>query len=182
MQRGIARWTLALHSPVDRVDISPQKINTESLTKKSESDSKQVDDVDSGDETEKDSSILSETPSHDNSGPKRQVKDKDVDTPGGIPPPFTPSISRTLRKPAGPEVRPLPKTLSVTELRSRIGGKKKVKYVLVNLEFSAALRAIYFKRGAIDPTGDGKSYRALETIQEYWWVPSVTSHHAAADL
>jgi len=127
VQRGIARWTLALHSPVDRVDISPQKINTESLTKKSESDSKQVDDVDSGDETEKDSSILSEALSHENSGPKRQVKDKDVDTLGGIPPPFTPSISRTLRKPAGPEVRPLPKTLSVAELRSRIGGKKKVK-------------------------------------------------------
>jgi len=124
VQRGIARWTLALYSPVDRFDISPQKINTESLMKKSESDSKHVDGVGSGDDAEKGYSILSEAKSHGNSGPNRLVKDKDVDTLGGIPPPFT---SRTLRSPASPEARPLPKTLSVSELRSRIGGKKKAK-------------------------------------------------------
>lgn len=132
MQRGLARWALALHSTQtsDGYSISPQKISQESATKKSEANSKQqVNNGDSDDDDDEgDLPVLGEKGSRDNSGPSRGVLDKNVDTLlGGPPPPFTPSIAKSLRKPAGAEVRPLPNTLSVAELRTRIAGKKKIK-------------------------------------------------------
>lgn len=51
---------------------------------------------------------------------------------GGIPPPFTPSIKKTLDKPAvdaGFEPVPLPSGIDVSLLKSRLDGKKKIKYV-----------------------------------------------------
>lgn len=132
VQRGIARWTLALHSPSDRFSISPQKINTESSTKKSEPSSQQVDKADSDDDVDEGYlPVLGETKRPHNSGPNQPIKDEDVDMLGGIPPPFTPSISKTLRKSAGTEIRPLPTTLTLAELRNRIGGKKKIKGALL---------------------------------------------------
>jgi DNA-3-methyladenine glycosylase II len=128
VQRGLARWVLALHShfPSDRFSISPQKISQESPAKKSEQVSKQGDDVDSDDDVEE--GYLPLMGDTQNSDPSNLAQDKDVDmVVGGLPPVLTPSISKTLKKPVGAEIRPLPKTLTIAELRNRITGKKKVK-------------------------------------------------------
>jgi DNA-3-methyladenine glycosylase II len=49
-----------------------------------------------------------------------------------MPPMFTPSIKKTLNKPGvnlGSRPIPLPDSLSVSVLKSRLDGKKKIKYV-----------------------------------------------------
>ncbi|KXN90617.1 DNA-3-methyladenine glycosylase 1 [Leucoagaricus sp. SymC.cos] len=134
VQRGIARWALASHSPADRFSISPQKISqsSTSTTKKSEDKSRQTYQGDSDDDVEEGYlPVLGETNNRDNSGTSKSIQDLDVDMLGGLPPPFTPSISKTLQKPAGTEIRPLPKTLSIAELKARISGKKKIKGALL---------------------------------------------------
>lgn len=127
VQRGLARWFLALHSPSDPFSISPEKIS-QSSTKKAEANSKRIDNDDSDDDTDEGYlPVIGETSGHDNSGPSHYVEDQKVDGLNGFPPVFTPSISKTLRNSKGTEILPLPKTLSVSELRSRISGKKKIK-------------------------------------------------------
>ncbi|KAF9452379.1 DNA glycosylase [Macrolepiota fuliginosa MF-IS2] len=127
VQRGLAWWFLALHSPSDPFSISPEKIS-QSSTKKPETGSARIDNDDSDDEGYL--PVIGETDTH-NSGPSHSVKDQEVDGVDGRPPLFTPSISKTLRNTAGTKILPLPKTLSVAELRSRISGKKKVKGALL---------------------------------------------------
>lgn len=127
VQRGLARWCLALHSPSDTFSISPEKISQTS-TKKAAVKSKQIDKVEDDDDVEEGYlPVIGEKHSHNNPGPSHSDEDQGVDSLGGLPPLFTPSISKTLRKPAGADIQPLPKTLSIAELRSRISGKKKVK-------------------------------------------------------
>jgi DNA-3-methyladenine glycosylase II len=127
VQRGLARWCLALHSPSDPFSLSPKKVSQAATEEKEKgAKSKQTDagDYDSDVEEEEYLPVTGDKSSHSNSG---VVEDKKVDRLNELPPIFTPSITKTLREPAGVEIEPLPKTLSITELKSRISGKKKVK-------------------------------------------------------
>jgi DNA-3-methyladenine glycosylase II len=115
---------LALHSPADPFSLSPKKVSQGS-TKEKEAESKQIDARGSDSDVEEDYlPVTGDKSSHHNSG---KDEDKKVDRPSELPPTFTPSITKLLREPAGADVQPLPETLSITELRSRISGKKKVK-------------------------------------------------------
>lgn len=128
VQRGLARWFLALHSPTDPFSLSPEKVSQLSKKKKTtETDARRINSDDSDDD-EGHLPVIGERSDYDKSGPSRFDKDQEVDAlPNGFPPLFTPSISKTLRKPAGEVIQPLPNTLTLAELRSRISGKKKVK-------------------------------------------------------
>jgi DNA-3-methyladenine glycosylase II len=59
--------------------------------------------------------------------PKQTIEDHDGeegDNPFPIPPPFTPSINRTLRQPLLPTPHALPDGLTVSILKGRLEGKK----------------------------------------------------------
>jgi DNA-3-methyladenine glycosylase II len=74
------------------------------------------------------SSKASEDPSAGLSSPPATADDGPVP----FPPVFTPSIKKTLKKPAvdpGSDPIPLPEGLSAAVLKSRLDGKKKIKYV-----------------------------------------------------
>lgn len=85
-----------------------------------------------------------------------------------IPPAFTPSIKKTLDKPAvdaGSEPVPLPAGVDVGLLKSRLDGKKKIKYVLISV---VEIRFLHLFRGAFltpkemeDLTECWKPYRSL---------------------
>jgi len=66
-------------------------------------------------------------------------------TPGALglpsmPPPLTPSVTQVLsRAPDAPTPPPLPMGLTVASLRSRLDGKKKIKYVLRRRKSSCAV-------------------------------------------
>lgn len=137
VQRGMARWFLSLHSPKHTYAISPKKLP------KPQTDTKDV-------EMKDEAVILSlssqlpraSTPDASSvppaplpSSPKTPVKKKASsgadDTHSGPPPAFTPSIKRTLGKemPEGYKPPPLPEGLNITELQTRLNGKKKIKSV-----------------------------------------------------
>ncbi|XP_006461078.1 hypothetical protein AGABI2DRAFT_150872 [Agaricus bisporus var. bisporus H97] len=136
VQRGLARWCLALHSPSDPFSLSPKKLS-QAEVKEKEAKATQIDAGDSDDDVEAGYlPVTGEKSSHRNSGGN---KEKKVDRPSELPPLFTPSITKTLREPAGTDIQPLPKTLSISELRSRISGKKKVKGALLTPDEMEAL-------------------------------------------
>jgi len=127
VQRGLARWFLALHSASDPFSLSPEKVGQLSR-KKVETSARRISGDDSDDDLEEGLLPVIGESDHGNSGPSGFGKDQEVGAlANGLPPPFTPSISKTLRKPSGKVILPLPKTLTIAELKSRISGKKKVK-------------------------------------------------------
>ncbi|KAK1236172.1 hypothetical protein PQX77_000581 [Marasmius sp. AFHP31] len=133
VQRGMVRWFLAQHSPTYNVTISPQKESRKPKPKPSSST------VDVLNQTSGESASQSTTPPADLSSlppapetPKRKNKAKknNDEEAGPIPPPFTPSIKKALRNPGGEEgdlPPPLPEGLSVSVLKTRLDGKKKIK-------------------------------------------------------
>lgn len=133
VQRGLVRWFLSLHSPTHLFALSPEKVSGQGKSVEaplnlsaSESDdalpgvvdaaykSKAVEDVATG----------ARTPLSD---------DEDIDLPA-VPPPFTPSIHKTLNRYAAMEPLPLPEGITVAMLKSRLEGKKKIKYVAEPLD------------------------------------------------
>ncbi|KAL0581884.1 hypothetical protein V5O48_000113 [Marasmius crinis-equi] len=131
VQRGMVRWFLAQHSPSYNVAISPQK----ELRKPKST-------AENGGETQPPADLSSlppappETPKRKNK--KAKISDDAEVGDGTIPPPFTPSIKRTLGKPAvrvgdsSPFFPPaLPEGLSVADLKTRLDGKKKIKGALL---------------------------------------------------
>ncbi|KAI4523756.1 DNA glycosylase [Schizophyllum commune Loenen D] len=143
VQRGLARWVLALHSEKDPVAISPQKLSDQDReaqasaaktasvkrgAKNKPKDRDAVPDVASM-LAPQESSVLP-TEGDDPDGVPANVEDEDSD--GPLPPPFTPSVNKVLARGAedGPPP-PLPAGLSVTELRTRLTGKKKIKGALL---------------------------------------------------
>lgn len=140
VQRGVARWVLALHSEKDPVSISPQKLSeqdkdaqakssakiTATKTKAPAKDKDALPDV-SAMLASPESSIL---PVDGTDGVPATAEDEDEST-GPLPPAFTPSVNKVLaRLDEGPPP-PLPAGLSVTELRARLTGKKKIKGALL---------------------------------------------------
>ncbi|KAF9461284.1 DNA glycosylase [Collybia nuda] len=144
IQRGLVRWFLSLHSPSHSYSISPQKVGGQSTTKKT---------TKKGPKGKEETVTLTlsnddELPTFENSlkqthAPPTEVLDIPLplisfDLPvisedsGGvtIPPAFTPSIKKTLDKPAvdaGSQPVPLPPGIDVGLLKSRLDGKKKIK-------------------------------------------------------
>ncbi|KAF9268857.1 DNA glycosylase [Marasmius fiardii PR-910] len=139
VQRGLVRWFLALHSPSYNVVISPQK----------ESRKSKIEQQPQPNDTSQTPTALSSNADHEavpsdlSSLPpapvpvlpatpikKNKSKKKGVEVDEGpIPPPFTPSIKTALRKAIDDSSvpSPLPEGLSVSVLKSRLEGKKKVK-------------------------------------------------------
>ncbi|KAL1735573.1 DNA glycosylase [Schizophyllum commune] len=149
VQRGLARWVLALHSEKDPVAISPQKLSDQDReaqasaaktasvkrdasakrgAKTKAKDKDAVPDVASK-LAQQQSSVLP-VEGGDPDGIPANAEDEDSD--GPLPPPFTPSVNKVLARGAedGPPP-PLPAGLSVTELRTRLTGKKKIKGALL---------------------------------------------------
>jgi DNA-3-methyladenine glycosylase II len=134
-------WFLSLHSPSYNFCISPQKVSGQSSEKRNDKD-KGLTILQDRDELP----IFGLGTSSSNEG---LVTDVITDVPSvpsanslgepersaivSIPPAFTPSIKTTLNKPAvepGSNPIPLPDGLSVAVLKSRLEGKKKIKYAL----------------------------------------------------
>ncbi|KAI5889661.1 DNA glycosylase [Schizophyllum commune H4-8] len=151
VQRGLARWVLALHSEKDPVAISPQKLSDQdreahaqaSAAKEDQSSAKRASSKRGATPKAKDKDAVPDVASMlapqessvlpvegDLDGVAANVEDEDSD--GPLPPPFTPSVNKVLARGAedGPPP-PLPAGLSVTELRTRLTGKKKIKGALL---------------------------------------------------
>ncbi|KAL1664732.1 DNA glycosylase [Schizophyllum commune] len=144
VQRGLARWVLALHSEKDPVAISPQKLSdqdrkaqaqasakTASVKRGAKAKAKERDAVpDVASMLAPQESSILPVEGGDPDGVPANAQDEDSD--GPLPPPFTPSVNKVLARGAedGPPP-PLPAGLSVTELRTRLTGKKKIKGTLL---------------------------------------------------
>ncbi|KAJ7262179.1 DNA glycosylase [Mycena haematopus] len=119
VQRGLVRWFLAQHSPSYSFTVSQEKDKVASPSKKKVKQTKEEDDALPvfGGQSSTATEEASQTPP--------PVEDASAIT---LPPTFTPSINRTLAKPARDDgVPPLPEGLTVAELKSRLTGKKKIK-------------------------------------------------------
>ena len=128
VQRGLVRWFLSLHSPTHLFALSPEKVSSEGKSieatlnlSASESDDALPEVVDA--------SYKSNAVEDVATGDRTPIsKDEDIDLPA-VPPPFTPSIHKTLNRSTATEPLPLPEGLTVAMLKSRLEGKKKIKYV-----------------------------------------------------
>ncbi|KAK7057193.1 DNA-3-methyladenine glycosidase [Favolaschia claudopus] len=123
VQRGLVRWFLAQHLPTYSFTISPEKKPTPASTSKKTKKAKEDDDT---------LPVFGETSSVATEGtvlePPRTPPPAEDAARIPLPPTFTPSIKRTLAKPALDHgVPPLPDGLTVAELKSRLDGKKKIK-------------------------------------------------------
>ncbi|TFL04734.1 DNA glycosylase [Pterulicium gracile] len=109
VQRGMLRWFLSLHSEAHPFTLSPEKVNT--TGRKAEDSAKD---------------ILPELPS--STAAAKGVADAlEVNSVqiAAIPPPFTPSIKKTLGSEVAKKSRaPLPAGITVELLKSRLQGKK----------------------------------------------------------
>ena len=125
---GLVRWFLSLHSPVHNYSISPEKVGGSSKDSKKKPADKDALPVFGGQSTS-----LADI----SSVPPTTVLESDdsSDEIAMMPPMFTPSIRKTLNKPgakSGSRPVPLPENLGVSVLKSRLDGKKKIKYVLIH--------------------------------------------------
>ncbi|KAI5826604.1 DNA glycosylase [Schizophyllum commune Tattone D] len=178
VQRGLARWVLALHSEKDPVAISPQKLSDQDREAQASAKSaktasaKRDASVKRGAKPKaknrdavpdvasmlapQESSVLP-VEGGDPDGVPADADEEDSD--GPLPPPFTPSVDKVLARGAedGPPP-PLPAGLSVTELRTRLTGKKKIKGALLT---PADMEAM---------TESWKPYRSLGVF--YMWTLS----------
>ncbi|KAF7376144.1 DNA glycosylase [Mycena sanguinolenta] len=117
VQRGVVRWFLSQHVPSYSFTASPEKNQLASPSKK------KVKTVQEEDDAlpvfgEPSSTAAEETP--------RTPPPAEDASAIPLPPTFTPSIKRTLAKPALDDGIPaLPEGLTVAELKSRLDGKKK---------------------------------------------------------
>ncbi|KAI0315461.1 DNA glycosylase [Amylostereum chailletii] len=152
VQRGVLRWFLSLHNPEERIDISPKKLPVPNdKPKPEEEDTTTAEDADTlpvlgpAGSAEAPSTPPPRTatlPSIDVPGQtpaKRKTKmpAPPAPTPSALglpsfPPAFTPSINATLegknlKEEEGYLPVPLPSGLTTSEMKVRLGGKKKIK-------------------------------------------------------
>ncbi|EPQ57693.1 hypothetical protein GLOTRDRAFT_38343 [Gloeophyllum trabeum ATCC 11539] len=132
VQRGLIRWFLSLHNPSYTIDISPQKLPKAPDEKEEEETGGPSDALTPSAPTAfPPVPALPETPKKNRGrGKAKATESDDDDDLGPLPPPFTPSINRTLNARVPEEVRrvePLPEGLTVAVLKSRLDGKKKIK-------------------------------------------------------
>lgn len=129
VQKGLARWVLASHSPKDAVTLPAEK------EEDGDGDAAEEPGEPARRATTAEPDAASELPAlmmPPPSTPKRKAAELDDDEPSSnaeplLPPPFTPSLNRILNAPEKVTPIPLPEGLSVAQLRSRLTGKTKVK-------------------------------------------------------
>lgn len=177
VQRGLVRWFLSLHSPSHNYSISPEKVGGQSTTKKKATTKKQKEKAAEASapvkedelpifgsslvETEASTSELLDVSLPDISSVLPRTSEDGEPGDNGmaaIPPAFTPSIKKTLDKPAvdaGSEPVPLPAGIDVGLLKSRLDGKKKIKYVLIFVVEIGFLRRP-IQRSISDPERNGR--------------------------
>ncbi|KIP11632.1 hypothetical protein PHLGIDRAFT_63560 [Phlebiopsis gigantea 11061_1 CR5-6] len=127
VQRGLLRWFLALHLPhTHSVQISPLKLP------KMPSDEAGPAKAPAAPPADEDTlpvlteaGALSVAPAPRGKGKK--AADADADGAGVLPPAFTPSINRTLNMVPRTAVPPLPRGLTVAQLKTRLEKKTKIK-------------------------------------------------------
>lgn len=184
VQRGLIIWFLSLHSPSYSFGLSPQKVSGQSSPKKTDPSKARtiaqdpdelptfgpqanISNYDSRTDGNVSSIDLSSVPpAIACDGPT----EPEGNTVASIPPPFTPSIKTTLNKPAiepGSTPIPLPDGLSVALLKSRLDGKKKIRYAL-SLNGRELVMKMSRYRGALltpkemeDLTESWKPYRSI---------------------
>jgi DNA-3-methyladenine glycosylase II len=122
VQRGLLRWVISQHSGPN----SPVKLNKKSLAQAANDSSTPTEDFTPGQLMDASANITAAAGAMGPpETPKKKSKRSTIDNEAPIPPPFTPSIDRVLKAPMVPT--PLPPGLTLTELRARLNGKKKVK-------------------------------------------------------
>lgn len=111
VQRGIARWFLALHSPAHPYMISPEKVDTSTPRPRQKKN---------GEDDALPMVGTVNTQEGDTAAIDGVVSSSDTSL---LPPSFTPSIAKTLEKPAK-KPAPLPSGITTSLLKSRLGGQK----------------------------------------------------------
>ncbi|KAF4598110.1 Alkylbase DNA Glycosylase/Transcriptional Activator [Pleurotus pulmonarius] len=158
VQRGVARWFLALHSPTYNISISPDKVTGGEL--KSTPLGKDDDDDEEGtlpvfgaeSATPADPQDLSSVPPGGVAAtPMPDGSKKNV---SAMPPPLTPA-SRKILTSTNASATPLPSGLTASDLKSRLDGKKKIKGALITPQEMEELTAPW------------KPYRSLAVY--YMW-------------
>ncbi|CAA7263166.1 unnamed protein product [Cyclocybe aegerita] len=148
VQRGMVRWFLSLHSAAHPFSISPEKVGNSANTKTKKSQ---------GEANEHPSESLvdgekdDDMPVDSSSAPPGTSEGEESSS---IPPPFTPSIKKTLSKPAatpGKPVPPLPSGIDVKLLKSRLDGKNKVKGAFLTPQEMNALSENWKPYRSVDP-------------------------------
>ncbi|KAJ7084384.1 DNA glycosylase [Mycena belliarum] len=124
VQRGVIRWVLSLHSPSYSITVSPEKNVASPLKKKTKKAKDEEDDI---------LPVFGQSSDADGQSPQTPPPANDVTAVVPLPPTFTPSIKRILAKDPEPKsIAALPEGLTVTELKNRLVGKKKVKGALLS--------------------------------------------------
>ncbi|KAJ6499304.1 DNA glycosylase [Mycena sanguinolenta] len=119
VQRGVVRWFLSQHVPSYSFAASPEKNQLASPSKKKTKKVQGEDDA---------LPVFAEPSSTATEEAPRTPPPAEDASAIPLPPTFTPSIKRTLAKPALDDGIPaLPEGLTVAELKSRLDGKKKIK-------------------------------------------------------
>ncbi|PVF96773.1 DNA glycosylase [Serendipita vermifera] len=157
VQRGLLRWIVSQHSsPASPVKLSKKSLAQASNDSKEDDTSSQLMDASENVTAATGAMGPPETP-------KKKSKRGNRDNEAPIPPPFTPSIDRVLKAPMVPT--PLPPGLTLSELRARLNGKKKVKGALLTPEEMDAL------------TESWKPYRSLGV----WYMWALTDQDVDED-
>ena len=111
-----------------------------------------------------DLSSIPPAPAEPRTPTRSEQQNYDASTVPSFPPTFTPSINRTLNKvlPTEYKAPSLPEGMTVSDLKTRLNGKKKIKYV----DLYSALTNIHSQnQGCVPhPTRDGNVDSELEAI------------------
>jgi len=125
VQRGLVRWFLSLYSPTHLFALSPEKVSGQGKSLEATLNLSASENDDALPEVV-DAAYKSKAVEDVATGGRTPIsKDEDVD----LPPPFTPSIHKTLNHSVAMEPLVLPEGITVAMLKSRLEGKKKIKYV-----------------------------------------------------
>lgn len=138
VQRGIVVWFISLHSPSHNYTISPEKVGGKAAKKKAKDLPTKSANEETGEEAEGSSLREEDNPESPDISSALPVSSTGTAEQGlaTLPPPFTPSLKKTLQERAaddGLDPAPLPESLSVSILKSRLDGKK-IKYVVNNMK------------------------------------------------
>ncbi|KAL6310439.1 DNA glycosylase [Sparassis latifolia] len=154
VQRGVLRWFLSLHSPSYSVTLAANKLPKNPEEDEQETDGPEKVDPSANGNTETlpsttgasralspDASsvlpapALPQTPVRNGKGKAKASEGDDSDDSATVlPPPFTPSINKTLHSlnaNGEPPSPPLPEGLTPAVMKSRLDGKKKIKGALL---------------------------------------------------
>lgn len=163
VQRGVIRWFLSLHSPTYNYTLSDKKNESRPSKPKKKMKTQSEEEEEAEEENDKTTSVADIerplTPDVSSAPPGGLPSTPKTDTGApALPPAFTPSINKTLHKAQNTSFvpEPLPEGLTVTALKARLDGKKKIKGALLTPAEMEGLTASW------------KPYRSLAVY--YMWA------------